>query len=198
MISITELAKLFKTTVRTIRYYEEIGLIEQGTRIKGKRYYHQQRIVERMNNIFFLKSLKLKLSDIELTLNNPFFIKPLIINIRLGLVRIEIDHLNKEVIKLKRYLEKYSWEEMPVINEAIVKEMKKQYIHLYQEEEKVYQKKQITAEEARLFVEFYKSWHEKVGIQLTEEHIRLIAFHPEIGFKEKKLKELFQKFFQED
>ncbi|EGO7558152.1 MerR family DNA-binding transcriptional regulator, partial [Enterococcus faecalis] len=34
MISITELAKLFKTTVRTIRYYEEIGLIEQGTRIK--------------------------------------------------------------------------------------------------------------------------------------------------------------------
>jgi len=54
MISISKLAKMFKTTVRTLRYYEEIGLIEKSIRLKGKRHYKQETVIARLEKIFFL------------------------------------------------------------------------------------------------------------------------------------------------
>lgn len=59
MISISKLAKMFKTTVRTLRYYEEIGLIEKSIRLKGKRHYKQETVIARLEKIFF-KIFKLK------------------------------------------------------------------------------------------------------------------------------------------
>ncbi|EMF0040483.1 MerR family transcriptional regulator [Enterococcus hirae] len=43
MISITDLSKLFNVSVRTIRYYEQIGLIENSKRIRGKRYFDKKK-----------------------------------------------------------------------------------------------------------------------------------------------------------
>ncbi|NSM83344.1 MerR family transcriptional regulator [Enterococcus faecalis] len=38
LISIANLAKIFITSLRTIRYYEEKGLVEESVRIKVQRY----------------------------------------------------------------------------------------------------------------------------------------------------------------
>lgn len=61
MISIANLAKLFKTSLRTIRYYEEKGLIEESVRIKGKRYYNEKSVIARLQEIFFFEIIKFKI-----------------------------------------------------------------------------------------------------------------------------------------
>ncbi|MFG5485111.1 MerR family DNA-binding transcriptional regulator [Enterococcus faecalis] len=53
MISITELSIMFGVTVRTIRYYEELGLIEESTRINNKRYFSRKSTIDKMKEIFF-------------------------------------------------------------------------------------------------------------------------------------------------
>lgn len=53
MISITELAELYGVSIRTIRYYEEMGLINKSVRIKGKRYFTKSLVLDRMNEIIF-------------------------------------------------------------------------------------------------------------------------------------------------
>lgn len=130
MISISKLAKMFKTTVRTLRYYEEIGLIEKSIRLKGKRHYKQETVIARLEKIFFLKSLNLKLSDIKLILNDPLYIKPLIINIRLEMIRVEIDNLNKELEKLKEDLNEFNWKEVQIDSNLFLKYAKKEYYKL--------------------------------------------------------------------
>ncbi|WP_353890965.1 MerR family transcriptional regulator [Enterococcus faecalis] len=61
MISIANLAKLFKTSLRTIRYYEEKGLIEESVRIKGQRYYNEKSVIARLQEIFFFEIIKFKI-----------------------------------------------------------------------------------------------------------------------------------------
>lgn len=130
MISISKLAKMFKITVRTLRYYEEIGLIEKSIRLKGKRHYKQETVIARLEEIFFLKSLNLKLSDIKLLLNDPLYIKPLIVNIRLEMIRVEIDNLNKELEKLKEDLNEFDWKEVQIDSNLFLKYAKKEYYKL--------------------------------------------------------------------
>jgi DNA-binding transcriptional MerR regulator len=54
---IGDLAKLTGTTPRTIRYYEEIGLLEPGTREAGKHRTYTEGDVERLRELLRLKQL---------------------------------------------------------------------------------------------------------------------------------------------
>jgi DNA-binding transcriptional MerR regulator len=54
---IGELAELTGTTPRTIRYYEEIGLLEGGERAQGKHRLYGEEDVARVNEIVRLRDL---------------------------------------------------------------------------------------------------------------------------------------------
>jgi MerR family transcriptional regulator, repressor of the yfmOP operon len=54
---IGEVAELVSTTPRTIRYYEEIGLLEPCERAAGKHRHYTQRDVERLRDLLRLKEL---------------------------------------------------------------------------------------------------------------------------------------------
>lgn len=195
LISITELAKLFHTTIRTIRYYEELGLIEKATRIKGRRYFTKKEVIRKMNEIRFLKSLDFKLADIGVTLKNPLYIRPLLMNIRLELIQIEINKLGNEYARLVIQLQHYGWKQIEITDNDILKKMKENYYELLCIEKDMSEKEHITTEDSKKFVEYYKTWHEKVGVKLFDEHIKTIAFNPNIILKE-NLKKIFQMYFK--
>lgn len=180
MISITELAKLFSTTIRTIRYYEEIGLIEEATRIKGMRYFNENEVIHKMNNIIFLKSLHFPLKDIKMTLENSLFVKPLLLNIRLGFVQIEIKQLIDEINQILMQLQYYNWKPLEIAENNIFNKLNEGYSELSYKEQAIDKKKTVSIEDSINFVEFYKTWHEKVGIKLSDEHIKTIAFNKNI------------------
>ena len=57
-LRIGDVAKLVGTTPRTIRYYEEIGLLpEEGSRHAGQHRVYSQADVERLQEVLHLKSL---------------------------------------------------------------------------------------------------------------------------------------------
>jgi DNA-binding transcriptional MerR regulator len=56
-LRIGEVAKLVGTTPRTIRYYEEIGLLRQSDRASGSHRLYSQDEVERLREVMRLKNL---------------------------------------------------------------------------------------------------------------------------------------------
>jgi DNA-binding transcriptional MerR regulator len=56
-LRIGELAELTGTTPRTIRYYEEIGLLEGADRTQGQHRYYTEADVERVREIVRLRDL---------------------------------------------------------------------------------------------------------------------------------------------
>jgi DNA-binding transcriptional MerR regulator len=197
IISITELTKIFKITTRTIRYYEEIGLIEKATRIGGIRHYSREPVLERINDIFFLKSLGYKLSYVKLILNNSFYVKPILVNIRLSLLYKQINTLHAEIIELKKYLDKYDWPEVSIENILLLEDMEERSAELLALEKAIMEEPQITKKDILSIVSCYKEWHQTIGFNLTEDHLTVIASNPEIQFQNEKVKEIFQKYLKQ-
>jgi DNA-binding transcriptional MerR regulator len=56
-LRIGELAELTGTTPRTIRYYEEIGLLAEGDRAQGKHRFYTEEDVARVKEIVRLRDL---------------------------------------------------------------------------------------------------------------------------------------------
>jgi DNA-binding transcriptional MerR regulator len=63
--SIGEMAKLHNTTIKTLRYYDEIGLLKpiQIDKNNGYRYYSTEQF-EQLNTIHYLKELGFSLKEI--------------------------------------------------------------------------------------------------------------------------------------
>lgn len=54
--SVKDLCKLAKVSVRTLHYYDEIGLLKPKIRMEnGRRYYSGEQILKLMDIIFFKK-----------------------------------------------------------------------------------------------------------------------------------------------
>lgn len=71
--SVKELADLSKVSVRTLHYYDEIGLLKPAFRsAKGYRYYERQQLLI-LQQILFYRTLGFSLQDISSIVNDPTF-----------------------------------------------------------------------------------------------------------------------------
>ena len=100
LLKIGELASLFGVTSRTIRYYEELGLIEASNRTEGLHRRYPSDVVIRLKRIEELKSLGLTLGQIR-----EFFIlcseDPSGEKCRLLLLQIYEDQKKEEETKIR-------------------------------------------------------------------------------------------------
>jgi len=71
--TIKNIADLANVTTRTIRYYDEIGLLPPAsTGDNGYRYYDHESLL-RLQQILFFRELEVPLKEIELIMNRPDF-----------------------------------------------------------------------------------------------------------------------------
>ena len=71
--TIKEIADLAGVTTRTLRYYDEIGLLSPaGTGDNGYRYYDQDSLLQ-LQQILFFRELDVPLKDIQLFMSRPDF-----------------------------------------------------------------------------------------------------------------------------
>ncbi len=100
LLKIGELASLFGVTARTIRYYEELGLIEASNRTEGLHRRYPSDVIIRLKRIGELKSLGLTLGQIR-----EFFIlcaeDPSGERCRLLLLQIYEDQKEEEMAKIR-------------------------------------------------------------------------------------------------
>lgn len=63
-MQINEVSKMFNLSISTLRYYEEIGLINEVKKVNGKREY-QEEDIERINFIVCMKKSGMPLSTMH-------------------------------------------------------------------------------------------------------------------------------------
>ncbi|MCM1989568.1 MerR family transcriptional regulator [Oceanirhabdus seepicola] len=75
MITVNEVAKLAGISVRTLHYYDEIGLLKPKHKTNSKYRLYGEKDLEKLWQILFFKELDFPLSQIKEILNNPNFDK---------------------------------------------------------------------------------------------------------------------------
>lgn len=100
MIKIGDFAKLSQVTVRTLRYYEEVGLLKpvQVDRYTGYRYYQIEQL-PRLNRILALKDLGLALDQIAALLTTD--LPPAQLR---GMLRLKQAELQQQVAEVQERL----------------------------------------------------------------------------------------------
>ncbi|TCZ78207.1 MerR family transcriptional regulator [Paenibacillus albiflavus] len=71
MIHIKEVAKQTKITVRTLRYYDRIGLLTASSKTEGGHRLYTEEDLKKLQQILFLKGMGYELKDIEDMLSDP-------------------------------------------------------------------------------------------------------------------------------
>lgn len=72
MITIKEISRLTEISVRTLRYYEEIGLLIPSDKTEGGHRLYSEEELKRLQQILFLKNLGFKLKEIQRLLNETW------------------------------------------------------------------------------------------------------------------------------
>ena len=126
-ISIQELAKLSGVSTRTLRYYDEIGLLRPArTNEAGYRFYTQVE-VDMLQQILFYRALDIKLATIQEIIQAPDFQqKEALESHRVALLqrKLQLDQLLQTVEQTIQSLE----EEIPMTNEEKFKGFKEKLI----------------------------------------------------------------------
>lgn len=93
-LSVSEVSKMTGISVRTLHYYDEIGLLVPNKDIeKGYRNYNKKHL-EVLQQIMFFKELNFELKDIKIILDNPTFNKKHILKKQKNLLQIKRDRLD--------------------------------------------------------------------------------------------------------
>ncbi|WP_211750209.1 MerR family transcriptional regulator [Paenibacillus sp. Marseille-Q4541] len=71
MIHIKDLAEQTNITVRTLRYYDQIGLLISSSKTQGGHRLYTEEDVQKLQQIQFYKSMGYRLSDIQEMLTDP-------------------------------------------------------------------------------------------------------------------------------
>ena len=94
MMKISELGKLSGLSVRTLRYYDEIGLLKPGeVKESGYRCYGGE-AVERLSQIMFFRELGFPLKDIRGILESPSFDRNTALEQQIELLKLKREHLD--------------------------------------------------------------------------------------------------------
>ena len=95
MNTVTELATLAGVSVRTLHYYDQIGLLRPaGTTPSGYRLYGEREF-SRLQQILFFRELDFPLEEIRAILDSPSFDKAQALDRQRELLSLERDRLDR-------------------------------------------------------------------------------------------------------
>ncbi|MHB1404229.1 MAG: MerR family transcriptional regulator [Desulfitobacteriaceae bacterium] len=97
--TVNQVAQLAGVTIRTLRYYDKIGLLIPSARTEAGYRIYSEGDLERLQQILFFRELDFSLAKIEEILNNPAFD-------RRGALKMQAEFLEKRAdryLKLARF-----------------------------------------------------------------------------------------------
>lgn len=94
MKTVKEISKITGISIRTLRYYDEIGLLKPARVTEaGYRLYDDQKL-EKLQEILFYKELEIPLSDIKKIMENPEYDKQKALAVQKSLLERKRNRLN--------------------------------------------------------------------------------------------------------
>ena len=73
MMTVKEVSRLTGVSVRTLQYYDQIGLLHPGTRTEAGYRLYDAATLETLQQILLFRELKFSLKEIAVILQNPHF-----------------------------------------------------------------------------------------------------------------------------
>lgn len=94
MMKVSELSRLSGLSVRTLHYYDEIGLLKPGE-VSGAGYRrYGEEALTRLSQIMFFRELGFALKDIRAILESPGFERNSALEQQIGLLKLKREHLD--------------------------------------------------------------------------------------------------------
>ncbi|MEA4970715.1 MAG: MerR family transcriptional regulator [Candidatus Pelethousia sp.] len=94
MMKVSQLSKLSGLSVRTLHYYDEIGLLKPGQVSEAGYRGYGEEAVERLSQVMFFRELGFPLKDIRSILESPSFDRNAALEQQIGLLKLKRDHLD--------------------------------------------------------------------------------------------------------
>ena len=93
MMTVQEVSRLTGVTVRTLQYYDEIGLLPPAGRTEAGYRLYDRAALERLQQILLYRELRFPLGEIRRILSAPDFDRDLALDQQIGLLELELEHL---------------------------------------------------------------------------------------------------------
>ena len=132
MYSIGKVAKITNLTVRTLRYYDEIGLLKPATVSEGGHRFYDNAAISKLHNIILLKEFGFELETIHEIVSNQVKSTKDLLQMRLEIIKLEEKQLKNTKEKIQTSIQMMeldgidNWE--AIFNTVTYPESKKQEI----------------------------------------------------------------------
>lgn len=126
-LSISEMAKLTGVSVRTLHYYDQIGLLCPETAVDSGYRWYGEADVERMQQILFYRELDFPLKDIQMILADPQYDKQEALRRQRRLLQLKRERLDRLLELLEANLKGEQTMEFKGFDAAMIEETRRQY-----------------------------------------------------------------------
>lgn len=93
MMTVKEVSRLTGVSVRTLQYYDQIGLLHPGTRTEAGYRLYDATTLETLQQILLFRELKFSLKEIAAILQNPHFDREKALEQQIELLTLQKRHL---------------------------------------------------------------------------------------------------------
>lgn len=191
---IGELAEATGLTVRTLRHYDELGLLTPSYRTKGDHRLYTAEDVARLQQIVSLKGLGLNLEQIKSALTEPAFAPEKVLGMQLARVREQLklqEDLHERLEGMQRFLA-----QRPLTAEEFLDAIKlmNEVEALYTEEEREIIRKQARSIGQGNIAAAEREWPQLIERMTAQLHKNAPPDDPETQALAKRWKELVEMF----
>lgn len=130
LFTIGEVSRLFQTNIRTLRYYDNIGLLKPARvdEKTGYRYYSTKDF-ERLNTIKYLRTLDMPLADIQMFFENKdVAVMKQLLQKQKTEIQSRMEELNRVQTKLDNRLKQLEEAEHSSLGQITLKEMERRRV----------------------------------------------------------------------
>ena len=95
MMTVKEVSNLTGVSIRTLQYYDKIGLLHPAHRTQAGYRLYDDTALERLQQILLFRELEFSLEDIRKILKNPEFDREKALEQQITLLTLKKQHLEK-------------------------------------------------------------------------------------------------------
>lgn len=136
MKTVKEVSKLTGISVRTLHYYDEIGLLKPSSKSEsGYRLYDDQAL-ETLQQILFFREFDISLKEIKSVMENPTLDKHQILQMQRDMLTIKKERLERLIVSIDRILKGEDHMNFEVFDKSELEELYNSMISKMSEEQK--------------------------------------------------------------
>ena len=126
-LSVSEMAKLCGVSVRTLHYYEEIGLLHPETAAESGYRWYGAKEIETMQQILFFRELDFPLKEIGAILSDPHYDRQAVLEKQKELLTMKRDRLNGLLCLLEENLKGANQMGFEAFDEKAIETIRREY-----------------------------------------------------------------------